>query len=242
MKTQIRHILSLVFAAAMATTAYGQALPTAQSRWIPGADVGVVVSGLFTTDITNQTVQEGAGPAQGDTLPHQATTLSPSFVFMLRDQPKSWAGIELNYQYSKFSERYYLVAPGSPNPKGATNAVDFIPTSFHEATAAYMVHLMPGKKIRPYAAIGGGYLDFVPTNQLSNQWRGAGLVDLGVDVQTVSSLGFRFGARDLAYRAPNFGSSELSSSRWVSTEVTSKGAAGGCALAFSYKRDYARDM
>ena len=91
-----------------------------------------------------------------------------------------------------------------------------LPTSFHEATGAYVLHVKM-KHFKPYAAIGGGAVDFVPTTAGRNQWRAAGLADIGADFQTHSNLGFRFGGRGLFYRGPNFTNTALASSRWMAT-------------------------
>jgi hypothetical protein len=175
-------------------------------------DLGVAAAGQLTTDYTNQDIG-----TSGDTLPHQATTMSPGAVVQLHAQPWDWAGFEANYQFTRFSERYVI-------PKtlyGPANTPVGIPTSVQEGTAAYLVHFHHLYRFNPYLAIGGGALDFEPTSSSANvhsQWRGTALGDVGFDFQTVSALGFRIGARDLAYRAPDFTVGQLSSSRWVSTE------------------------
>jgi hypothetical protein len=96
----------------------------------------------------------------------------------------------------------------------------------HEFTAGYLLR----KKthgVMGHLAIGGGAIDFdsgLATQSrpgfldTPNQWRATGMVDIGIDYQTHSNLGFRLGARDLLYRAPDFHLTYLASSRWVSTE------------------------
>jgi hypothetical protein len=212
MKTYFRQAIPLILTLVAASAANAQALPSAKDNGFfhfHNADVGVAATGQFTTSVTDQVVDH-----LGNTLPHQATTDSPGVLFTMRGNPVPWAGIELNYQYSKFSENFFVTSPGSPT--GNANREVSLATSFHEATAAYLFHPKM-KKLAPYIGIGGGGLDFVPTVYYGNQWRLAGLVDLGLDMQTHSRLGFRVGARDLTYRAPNYNQSSLSSSRWVTT-------------------------
>lgn len=204
--------LSSAAALAQATPAYST---PKMFRMFGNADIGVAAAGQFTTSITDQTVQLGAGPHQGYTLPHETTTNSPGALVTLHMQPKSWAGVEVNYQFTRFSERFF--AAPSNAPYGGANTPYFAPTSVHEGTGAYMFHVKM-HKLKPYIGIGGGVLDFQPSPQFHHQVRGTGLVDVGLDMQTKSRLGFRIGARDLVYRAPNFANSYLSSSRWVSTE------------------------
>ncbi|SEG70463.1 hypothetical protein SAMN05421819_4439 [Bryocella elongata] len=182
-----------------------------KSHW-SRMDLGVAAAGQFTTDYTNQQISTNGYP-----LPHQATTMSPGAVVSFHAQPYDWAGFEVNYQFTRFSERY-VVANGLPVTSSYAVSV---PTSVHEGTAAYMVHIGHLYHFKPYFAVGGGYLDFQPSQSTVNvhhQWRGTALADVGFDLQTVSKLGFRIGARELAYRAPDFNVGQLSSSRWVSTE------------------------
>jgi hypothetical protein len=216
MKKYLSKILPVVFTVTAAMAAHAQATSAGSAtgpfyKW-HNADVGVAATGQFTTSITSQNT------GLYGVLPHQATTDSPGVLFTLRDHPFSWAGVEFNYQYSKFSERY-IRAPRTQglvyNP--TLNTPVNVTTSFHEATAAYLFHVRL-HKLQPYVAIGGGGLDFVPTMVDRNQWRLTGLVDMGLDMQTHSRLGFRIGARDLIYRAPDYYDASLSSSRWVSTE------------------------
>ena len=170
------------------------------------ANIGVGASGQFTSSLTDQNTG-----STGAVLPHQATTDSPGVVVTLRDQPFSWAGIEVNYQYTKFSEKYVL-EPGTRTVPLATN--------LHEATAAYVFHPRV-HRVAPFLAVGGGAVDFTLTDRqpnFNNQWRGAGLVDVGFELRTHSRLGFRIGARDLFYRAPDYKNAGLASGRWVSTE------------------------
>jgi hypothetical protein len=171
----------------------------AQSKF-HGADIGVAATGQFTTSITSQDFA-----TNGSALPHQWTTESPGVLITVRDRPVPWAGMELNYQYTKFDENFFTSGPIS------------IPTNVHELSAAYLFH-MHMHKLAPYIGVGGGGLDFVPASGITSQWRGTGLVDLGLDVPTHSKWGYRIGARDLLYRAPNFYNAGLASSRWVSTE------------------------
>jgi opacity protein-like surface antigen len=176
-----------------ATMSLAWTVASAQFYKPHGADIGIAAAGQFTTSLTDQDIS-----STGELLPHQSTTNSPGVLLTLRDHPVSWAGVEFNYQYTKFQQRYYSAYTSAPTA--------FLPTNLHEATAAYLfrVHM---KRLSPYVGIGGGALDFSLTNGLNNsnnQWRGTGLVDLGFDMQTHSRLGFRLGARDLMYRAPDY--------------------------------------
>lgn len=218
MKMRFQSFLPVLAMLSAVAVCQGQATTTATKGGMFArlgvSDVGIAAAGQFTTSVTSQNVGHA-----GEILPHQATTDSPGALFTIHIQPKPWAGLEFNYQYSKFSERFFR----APQPQGLVynptlNTPVNVATSFHEATGAYVFHLKPHKRVSPYVGVGGGYLDFVPTQVDSNQWRGTGLFDIGFNMQTDSRLGFRIGARDLIYRAPNYGDPSLSSSRWVSSE------------------------
>jgi len=187
-------------------------------KW-KGADLGVAGTGQFTTSITSQTYAQTGGFL----LPHNGTTDSAGALVTLQEYSVPWLGFEVNYQYSHFSQHYNAGANDS-------NYVQ-VPNGSHEFTAAYLVR----KKthgVTGHLAVGGGSIYFdsgqaVQTAIASplgaplhtpNQWRATGLFDVGIDMQTKSNLGFRLGARDLLYRAPNFHQAYLASSRWVSTE------------------------
>ena len=166
------------------------------------ADIAVGGTGQFTTSLTDQS----------NFLPHQSTTDSAGFLLTLRDHPVSFAGVEFNYGYSKFSERFTTVT-------GARLA--YLPASEHEATGAYLFH-RNYKRFQPFVGIGGGALFFNPLQGTLSQTRGVGLFEIGAEVPTSNRhLGFRVQARSLNYRAPNYNQPGLSSSRWVSTNEPS---------------------
>jgi hypothetical protein len=198
-------------------SAHSQALPSvthaAKASFGHEIDFGLGGGGQLTTSITNQETRQSAGPGFGSPLPHQWTTQSLGGLATLRDRPFTWVGVEINYQFTRYSERYQIPAA----PFALPSRLVYVPTSVHEYTAAF-VFQSSKHKIKPFLGLGGGYQNFQPTGQFSHQWRETALVDLGVDIPTQTKLGFRIGARDLVFRAPNFQNSALSSSRWVSEE------------------------
>ncbi len=158
------------------------------------------------------------------------TTNNPSVVqnttdtfggeFTLREHPFAFAGIELNYAYTEFNENYSFTG----NRINSDSYTAKVRTDAHEATAAYLFH-PHFRKLQPFVAIGGGAIDFVPQPVGNNQWRGAGLVEVGFDIPTSNPhFGFRIQGRSLIYRAPNFTNPLLASKTWVSTEEPSVGA------------------
>jgi hypothetical protein len=182
--------------------------------------------GEFTTQLsTNPTsgnYRVPFGTAGVSTYPvtisnnQQFTTDSAGFITSFQFHPVSWAGVELNYSYTRYSERYTFNYSTPANSAQYVNA----PTDADEFTAAYSFH-PKHIPLQPFLNLGGGAIDFAPTN-LPNQWRGAGLAELGFDLPThMSHLGFRVEGRALFYRAPNFDTPEYSTRGWSVTEEPS---------------------
>jgi hypothetical protein len=138
----------------------------------------------------------------------QFTTDSVGFLTSLQFHPRPWAGVELNYSYSHYSERYAFNYSAATTSQTAS-----APTVAHEATAAYEFHPrhIP---FQPFVNVGGGSIDFLPLSG-PNQWRGAGLLEAGFDLPTHNPhLGFRIEGRSLYYRAPNFNNPAISTRTW----------------------------
>ena len=173
----------------------------AQFYKLHNADIAVGGTGQFTTSITSQSQ-----------LNRQATTDSAGFLTTLRDHPLAFAGVEVNYGFTRFSERFT-----APNSVRLAN----VASSMHEATGAYLFH-PHFRHLQPFIGVGGGALFFNPLQGSFSQTRAAGLFEIGLDVPTSNPhLGFRVQGRSLDYRAPNFNRPALSSSRWVSTNEPS---------------------
>lgn len=186
----------------LAVLATAFTVANAQIYKLHNADVGVSATGQFTTTLTSD------GPAI------QKTTMSPGFVVSLRDHPVAWAGIELNYGFTRYSQRYTYPENGAINSFSDNSSV-------HEATAAYLFH-PHFRHLQPFVGVGGGALGFFPTIG-PHQWRGAGLVEAGLDIPASPHFGFRVQGRSLIYRAPNFNNAAISSRSWVATAEPSGG-------------------
>ncbi len=174
----------------------------AQFYKLHNVDVGVNATSPFTKTLTSNNPQNVQG-----------TTDTTGFLFSFKEHPVSWAGVEFNYGYNKYSQRFR-------GPAGTANVKSYN----HEATAAYIFH-PHFRRLQPFVAVGGGAIDFLPQqNTASNQWRGTGLLEAGLDLPTHNPhLGFRVQGRGLFYRAPNFYASSVSSRSWVVTTEPSAG-------------------
>jgi hypothetical protein len=183
-----------------------------------GASISVGATGNFATPLTTNptatTFTTGTGPtAATNTIFNQQQYITSSVGFLTSFQfhPVPWAGVEVNYGYQHYSERFNYNLTGTP-----TTQVVSVPTTTHEATAAYQFH---PKHIpfQPFVNIGGGAIDFVPTRGGPNQWRAAGLLETGFEVgmpHTQKRLALRIQGRGLFYRAPNFNSTQVSTRSW----------------------------
>jgi hypothetical protein len=193
-----------------------------------GFSLSVGGDGQFTRALTTNPNYDGVynfNNTLGTPIPirvnnqEQFTTNSAGFITSLAFHPKPWAGVEFNYGFTHYQERFIY----NINSTGNTTVVNGTPrqqarisTDAHEATAAYQFH---PKHIpfQPFVNIGGGAIDFAPRNA-SNQWRGAGLLETGFDIPThTSHIGFRVEGRSLFYRAPNFYQAALSTRSWRAT-------------------------
>ena len=220
MKQVIRRSLPLVFSFAMigaTTSAHGQFFSNMYK--LKGGGLAIGGDGQFSTIIsTNPSSGTYAFPGGPGSLTEsvsgqqQYTTFSAGVIGQLAFHPEPWAGFEVNYGYTHYSERFAISASSSSAP------VTFsVPTSAHEATGAYTFH---PKHIpfQPFLNIGGGGIYF-NSNSNSSQWRGAGLAEVGIDLPTRNPhLAFRIEGRALFYRAPNFNTPALSTRSWRATE------------------------
>ena len=197
----------------------------AQFYRLKGATVSISGTNLWATPVTNDatpaTAIVGTPPnALRETVSgqQQSATSKPGVLASVGFHPFSWAGVEVNYQFAQFDEEYSFYYSSLPTFKQFQR----VPVAFHEATAAYQFH-PPHIKFQPYVNIGGGAVDFLP--YLANeQWRGAGLVETGFDIPTMSPhVAIRVQGRALIYRAPNFNNSALSSRSWRVTEEPTAG-------------------
>ncbi len=167
------------------------------------ADISGGAIGQFTTPLTDGT---------GSTIEADNHN-SLGGLFTISEHPVPWAGLEFNYAFNEYGSQITQFA--------APAYSQYVHTDSHEATAAYLFHPRArffSKKIQPFVAIGGGYIDFVPSYAGSNQWRGTGLVEVGFDIPTSNPhFGFKVEGRELIYRSPNFNQPDLASKQWVTT-------------------------
>ena len=219
MHRSLRYLLPLALAVTAATA-------HAQIWTLKGANVSVGGTGQFSTILEsnpNNTTLPGTTTIISNKT--QDTTWSAGLVASMQFHPVTWAGIEVNYGYTHYQERYGFNYSGI-----AARQQVRVPTDWQEATAGYLVH---PKHIpfQPYMVIGGGAIDFNPNaidgypgeqNSGTHQWRGAGLLEAGFDIPTRNKhLAFRVAGRSLYYRSPNYNTAAISTRSWrVTSEPT----------------------
>ena len=200
----------------------------AQFTRLKGATISVSATEEFSTPLTSNPTSVsatiGTPPnALAETVSNQTqnSTSKPGILASFEFHPVSWAGIELNYQFAQFDEVYFFNYSSQPTYNQQTR----VPVAFHEATAAYQFH-PKHIKFQPYVNVGGGYIDFLPY-LAAEQWRGAGLIETGVDLPLLKSphLAMRIQGRALFYRAPNFYNSAISTRTWRATSEPTVGLA-----------------
>ena len=216
MKIRISRFLPLLVALA-AGSAEGQFYK------LHGGSVSFGATADYSTTLTNNPtssvspISTPSGGVLSETVSNQQqyTTNSVGGLFSLQFHPVAFAGVELNYGVTKYSERYAF------NYSSATSTQTVnVPTWSHEATAAYEFH-PPRIPLQPFVNIGGGAIDFLP-QFANNQWRGTGLLEAGLDIPLKNRhLALRVEGRALVYRAPNFSNPLLSTRTWRSTEEPS---------------------
>jgi hypothetical protein len=223
-ETQMIHSIRRVLPLALALSAVGA---HAQYFKTHGFSVSVGGEGQYTHALTTNpnyygvyTANNTLGTPEAVAVNNQQqyTTDSAGFLTSIAFHPKPWAGIEMNYGFTHYQERFLYAYTSAGNTTVLNNSTMTrqIPTDAHEATAAYEFH---PKHIpfQPFVNIGGGAIDFAPRNA-SNQWRGAGLLETGFDLPThTPHIGFRVEGRSLYYRAPNFYQAAQSTRSWRAT-------------------------
>lgn len=183
----------MVLAAAFAAVA-GTTCAQAQFYKIRGLEAGASATGRYVTPISNEN-SVTPQPTEGVGL-----------LVTLRAAPKSWLGLEANYGFNHDNQRYQV--------QGAKQTIN---NYQHEATLGYVLHVKTLYGIQPFVVVGGGATDFAPSGNGQNQWRGAGMYEVGFDYipKRSPNVGFRIQQHALLYKAPDFYNNSLRSNTWV---------------------------
>jgi hypothetical protein len=206
-----RTILPLLFAT-VAASAHAQFY----KKSLVGGSISVGYSGQFTTQLTSSpsTFYTNISTPSGGVLnesvsgQQQRTPDAGGLLVSFQLHPVAWAGVEINYGYFRSTEVYSFNYSSASAQQSA-----HIPVTTNEATAAYEFH-PKHIPLQLFVNIGGGAISFIP-QLASNQWRGTGLVEAGLDLPLhVRHLALRIEGRSLIYRAPNFNRPIISTRSW----------------------------
>lgn len=202
--------------------------------FIPGRSLSFFVLLLLSTSFpwlgnraTAQTVKnlEGAvnifgqfsGTTNGNGIKDSPTD-SMGVLATARQSLHPWLGWEINYGYTRFSERYSTI------PFGVQN-------NLHEVSGAYLIQgpTIPILGLQPFGAVGVGALIFLPTTvggqKYHQQTRIPVLYEFGVNYPIVTShLGLRLQYRGLSYKTPDFNATLLTTGGRRQTSEPSVGA------------------
>jgi hypothetical protein len=196
----IRRSLSFLFLLLIA--GFGN-LALAQS--LKNMDGAVAVFGQFS------------GTSSGDGVKDSPTD-SLGTLATFRQSFHPWLGYEVNYSYTRFSERYNTI------PFGVQNNVN-------EVTGAYLVQgpTLPFLGIQPFGAIGFGALIFLPTTvggqRYPQQNRIPLLYEVGINYPLITShFGLRLQYRGLSYKTPDYNATLLTTGARRTTSEPSVGA------------------
>jgi opacity protein-like surface antigen len=177
----------------------------ASAQTLKNLEGAVNIFGQFTQSSNGNGVQD-------------SPTDSLGVVATVRQSFHPWLGYEINYGYTRFSEKYSTV----PFP---------VQNNVHEASGAYLLQgpTIPILGLQPFGAVGVGGLLFLPTTvggQKNNQqWRVPLLYEVGVNYPLFTShLGLRLQYRGLVYKTPDFNSAQLTTNTRRQTSEPSLGA------------------
>jgi outer membrane immunogenic protein len=126
-------------------------------------------------------------------------TYSGGFLANYRYHFNDWSAIEVNYDYTRFTQYY------TPSTDSITQA------KAQEFTLAYVNTLgfKPSARIKPFVEVGTGALIFSPIPDGSTvagltDGRPAFLYGAGLDYRVMPCISVRLGYRGLLYKAPDF--------------------------------------
>jgi hypothetical protein len=170
-------------------------------------DIGASATGRYQQVVTNQ----------------QPAVTSPTegvgALLNVRLHPVSWAGLEFNYSYNRFGQRFYSAATGAQTAR--------IDQDEHEATAGYVIHIK-SPYVQPFVVLGGGAINFRGTKanpQFDNQWRGTYMYEVGFDFVSKKAphFGIRVQEHGLFYKAEDYHVANLRSNGYIHQAMPSAG-------------------
>jgi len=207
-------VAALVLSSSLCISASAQSTPqTSRQRLLSHFDGALSGTAVFTKSST------GTASSPALPQPYSLTTSASNTagaLLTLRASKTPWIGLEANYGYARFSEKY--------NCCGLQGGLQ---TSAHEFTFGWLFKPQYDfHGTHPYAAVGAGTMAFRPTKNggqgLQTQARAVYYYNVGVDAPVFGpNAGIRAGFRQLFYLAPDFGQNYITAkSRTFTSEPT----------------------
>jgi hypothetical protein len=182
------------------------------STWHPA-----IAQSLKNLDGAVSIFGQSTGTTNGNGVRDKPTE-SMGAIATVRQSFHPWLGYEVNYSYTRFTEKYSTI------PFGVQN-------NLHEVSVAYLLQgpTLPFLGLQPFGAVGTGALIFLPTTvggqKYSQQNRVPLLYEVGVNHPILTShLGLRFQYRGLLYKTPDFNAALLTTNARRQTSELSLGA------------------
>ena len=215
---------SLANASAPATVSGPQPVPGSAARVDFSALVtqGPTAAAASSESINNEVALQLDGWFTKDSLksgiPHISTN-SAGFNIGYRRHLASWFGAEANYDYGRIANKY-------------TNAGSSftVQSQIHGVTGNLVIGPRNATGLRPFAVVGGGVLDFNPTNNAGGtvpgndrQTRGTFDFGGGIDIAFWNRLALRVEYRGFVYEVPDFGLAQLHTRKNTISSVPSAG-------------------
>jgi hypothetical protein len=187
-------------------------LSTSSVTWHPA-----IAQSLKNFDGAVSVFGQSTGTTNGNGVRDKPTE-SMGAIATVRQSFHPWLGYEVNYSYTRFTEKYSTI------PFGVQN-------NLHEVSVAYLLQgpTLPFLGLQPFGAVGTGALIFLPTTvggqKYSQQNRVPLLYEVGVNHPILTShLGLRFQYRGLLYKTPDFNAALLTTNARRQTSELSLGA------------------
>ncbi|SDF54668.1 hypothetical protein [Terriglobus roseus] len=181
-----------------------QPTATRASKFFSHFDLGISGTTFFTKDVS------GTVTSNAPNVPYNLTQSASSAAGVLatiRAQKSPYKGLEFNYSYGRVTQSYTCCNLNAST--GANNGPFASQTTASEYTFGYLVrppHPIFG--MQPFISGGAGVYAFSPTKfggqSLQPQARMAYYYHVGGEKMFSQSFGFRFGVRQLFYKAPDF--------------------------------------
>ena len=141
----------------------------------------------------------------------QATSSSAGGLLTFHQSFKPWLGYNVNFGYSRFSEKYsqgmYFPNPSTPTNPISSFTYGSIGENMYELTGASVVQGPRAKRVETFFQLGGGALSFLPTQNPSPYWvvfRPVMIFGTGINYSLSRHWGLRAEYRGLFYKTPAF--------------------------------------